>query len=153
MSLLLQKLDHYGVRGCVHTWITDFLSAGAQCVVLDSSSSALAPVTHGVPQSSVFGPLLFLAYINDKPSRVKSTVRIFSGDSLVYRTIHSDWKTADYYNRTLTGSRTGSANGRSLSIQRSVKSYTSPPNKILSTTHTPSIAKPFLQQILPNILV
>jgi hypothetical protein len=89
-SRLLQKLHHYGIRNNLHLWISDFLSSRTQCVVLDGSSSSTAPVSSGVPQGSVLGPLLFLAYINDMPDRVKSKIRLFADDSLLYRPINSE---------------------------------------------------------------
>jgi hypothetical protein len=47
-------------------------------------------VESGVPQKSVLGPSLFLYYINDMPENIKSTVRLFADDTIVYLTITSD---------------------------------------------------------------
>jgi hypothetical protein len=84
---LMAKLHHYGIRGTTHAWIQDFLKDRTQQVVLEGEVSAVAPVTSGVPQGTVLGPLLFLVYINDLPDCVTATTRLFADDSLVYRTI------------------------------------------------------------------
>ena len=86
-SRLLLKLENYGVRGNLLKWVQDFLSGRTQQVVLEGSCSDTTPVTSGVPQGSVLGPLLFLAFINDLPSRVKSRTGMFADDCLLYRTI------------------------------------------------------------------
>ena len=43
----------------------------------------------GIPQGTALGPLLFLCHINDLPDAVKSTVRLFAVDCLLYRSIRN----------------------------------------------------------------
>ena len=84
---LIYKLHQLGVRGRNLAWIRGFLSDRSQRVVVDGEFSSSIPVTSGVPQGSVLGPILFLAYINDLPEQVKSQVRLFADDTVVYITM------------------------------------------------------------------
>ncbi|MEW8548673.1 MAG: reverse transcriptase family protein, partial [Candidatus Thiodiazotropha sp.] len=81
---LLSKLHYYGIRGNTLRWIKDFLDNRSQAVILNGSNSDSIPVSSGVPQGSVLGPILFLAYINDLPDQVRSRVRLFADDTAMY---------------------------------------------------------------------
>ena len=86
---LFHKLEYYGIRGSTHKWINSWLSGRAQQVVLDGQASDLVPVLSGVPQGSVLGPVLFLIFINDLLDNIRSSVRLFADDCVLYRNIHS----------------------------------------------------------------
>ena len=68
-------------------WITEFLSDRMQRVSVDGKLSEEVRVTSGVPQESVLGPLLFLAYVNDIWRNMESTIRLFADDCVIYRKI------------------------------------------------------------------
>ena len=109
---LLFKLPTHGVKGKTLKWISSFLGGRTQAVVLEGECSAEVPVTSGVPQGSVLGPLLFLLYINDLPEHIQSQVRLFADDTAVYLTV-TNTNDSNYRKRlqgwTLTGAQSPEA--------------------------------------------
>ena len=87
---LLLKLQHYGIKGQLLEWISDFLTTKRQRVVIDGHSSGWSAVTFGVPQGSILGLLLFLVYINDFPLAVKCNCGLFADDSILHRKVFND---------------------------------------------------------------
>ena len=86
---LISKLQNYEIQGKTNKWIYKWLKFRNQTVVLDGGMSDPVPVTSGVPQGTVLGPLMFLLYINDINQNINSKIRLFAGDCVLYRKINS----------------------------------------------------------------
>ena len=84
-DLLLRKLTLYGLSNDTLHLISSFLSNRKQLVCINTVKSDFLPVKYGIPQGSVFGPLLFSLNINDLPLFIKALCELFADDT----TIHS----------------------------------------------------------------
>ena len=86
---LIYKIKHIGVTGPPLELIQSFLSHRFQRVVLNGGqSSTWLPVTAGVPQGSILGPLLFLIYMNDLSNNLSSTAKLFADDTSFFSVVN-----------------------------------------------------------------
>jgi hypothetical protein len=91
-SLLLHKLQSFGIHGNLLKWIRNYLTNRQQRVTCDGQNSSWLPVSSGVPQGSILGPILFIIYINDLPDILspETLCAIFADDTKIYRKIQNN---------------------------------------------------------------
>ena len=74
------KIATSGVDPRVVVWIREFSLGRTQRVSVGGHLSEEVRVTSGVPQGSVLGPVLFLAYVKDISKNIESTIGLFADD-------------------------------------------------------------------------
>ena len=67
-NILIEKLEHYGIRETALKWFASYLENRSQIVKYKSELSSLKGITLSVLQWSLLGPTLFNICINDLPS-------------------------------------------------------------------------------------
>ena len=89
-SVLLLKIDHYGIRSDNYHWFESYLENRHQTVFANNILSKQEKVVCGVPQGSILGPLLFLLYVNDVVKCVKNCkIKLYADDTVIYIANHN----------------------------------------------------------------
>ena len=89
-NMLIHKLHKLDFSGRLLLCISDYLKDRSRRVVLDGVSSEFVPVTSGVPQGSILGPLIFLIFIIDMADCTEhSILSLFADDVKCFRKINN----------------------------------------------------------------
>ena len=64
-----------------------YLTERCQSVHINGRKSCTKSITSGVPQGSVIGPLLFLIYIDDLERNIKSNIKFFADDTMLFSVV------------------------------------------------------------------
>lgn len=132
-KILLEKLAFNGIRGNLWRWFKSYISNRLQKVVIKGYESDFVPVSSGVPQGSILGPLLFVIFINDVHRCFKFCKYLLYADDLkIYHSINDSVDHERFQNDLDAFSDYCETNKLSLSINKC---------KVISFTKKRNISK------------
>ena len=79
-DILLEKLDHCGIRGISNDWFRSYLSDRSQFVSINGFNSDYKTIKYGVTQGSALGPLFLLIFIIDLNTAIKHSETFYFAD-------------------------------------------------------------------------
>ena len=89
---IIYKLKRNGINGDLLRLIESFSSDRYQRVVLNGQTSNLNKIKAGVLQGPILGPLFFLVYINDFPSELRCSAKLFADDTSLFLLLRMSMK-------------------------------------------------------------
>ena len=89
-NILLDKLEHYGIRGVALDWLRRYLSNRLQFVQFNGQCSSPQTICCGVAQGSILGSSFFLLYINDLNNVSTLVELILFADDIILFMSHKD---------------------------------------------------------------
>ena len=89
-QILIKKLSQYGIQDDELNFFESYLENRTQCCSVNGKLSDRQKIEYGIPQGSIFGPLLFIIYMNDLPLFVtNSQISMYADDTSLYNNIKS----------------------------------------------------------------
>jgi hypothetical protein len=138
-TILLSKLNFYGIQNTELLWFKSYLSGRTQLVEINNVTSDVLEISTGVPQGSILGPLLFIIYMNDicNASNLFKFV-LFADDTNLSTSLSSTNQTLENFsenvNLELNKIRIWlSLNKLSLNVSKTKYMLFRPKNKILNS--------------------
>ena len=84
-KILLAKIEHLGIKGELLVWISNYLHNRAQRTFANNILSPTLPVSCGVPQGSILGPLFFILYVNDVKKYIgEDGIGLYADDTVLF---------------------------------------------------------------------
>ena len=86
-AILCKKLARLGFDAQIVEWCRNYLTGRSQCVKIGNEVSSRLPITCGVPQGSILGPLFFIIYVNNLRERfsgLEVCITLYADDTVLY---------------------------------------------------------------------